>query len=88
MHIGKCHGLYCAWSLTIVRSSNVLLTVVMLINCSCLLAGLPALPVKESASTLRMDIRALMTWTDRHKPVRFEGLHCPQLNLCHTSFVS
>ncbi|DBA84790.1 TPA: hypothetical protein ACH3X1_016785 [Trebouxia sp. C0004] len=32
------------------------------------LEGLPALPVKESASTLRMDIRALMAWTDRHKP--------------------
>ena len=46
-----------------------LLTVDMLMDCSYLLAGLPALPVKESASTLRMDIRALMAWTDRHKPV-------------------
>ena len=71
------HNLFCAWSLTIVRSLHVHVTTVMLTKCSCLLAGLPALPVKESASTLRMDIRALMAWTDRHKPVSIERLHPP-----------
>jgi len=65
-----------------------LLTVVVLMYCNFLLAGLPALPVKESASTLRMDIRALMAWTDRHKPVSFEILHHPQLIFCCMSFLS
>lgn len=76
-HLGMRHNLFCAWSLTIVRSLHVHVTTVMLTKCSCLLAGLPALPVKESASTLRMDIRALMAWTDRHKPVSIERLHRP-----------
>ncbi len=66
----------------------VLLTVVMLMKCSCLLAGLPALPVKESASTLRMDIRALMAWTDRHKPVSSETMQCAHLIFCYMSFLS
>ena len=31
--------------------------------------GLPALPLKASASTLKMDIRALLVWAERNKPV-------------------
>ncbi|KAL3136692.1 hypothetical protein ABBQ38_15544 [Trebouxia sp. C0009 RCD-2024] len=32
------------------------------------LDGLPALPLKTSASTLKMDIRALLAWAERQKP--------------------
>jgi len=62
----------------------VLVTMVMLTKSPdcCLLAGLPTLPVKKSASTLRMDIRALMAWTDRHKPVSIERLHPPPPPAC------
>ncbi len=80
MHLGRRLSLHCARRLTIVRSLHVHVTMVMLTKCSYLLAGLPALPVKESASTLRMDIRALMAWTDRHKPVSIERLHRPPMS--------
>ena len=39
--------------------------------------GLPALPVKASAPTLKMDIRALLVWADRHKPVSLACAFCP-----------
>lgn len=32
-------------------------------------AGLPQLPIKASAATLKMDVKALQTWAERNKPV-------------------
>lgn len=39
-----------------------------------LCTGLPALPLKASASTLKMDIRALLVWAERQKPVSFPAV--------------